>query len=87
MNYLIDLKEILFLRQLKKHPDQQLLQVLSCFVFSDALELKYLIESNEASRKLKYKLFNPFKTVLAVSMWLTSYDPLLVKFLVLFFLV
>jgi len=65
MNYQIDLKRILFLRQLKNYPDRQLFQLLSCFDSSDTLELRYLIVPNDAPKTIKHKLFNHFKTLLA----------------------
>jgi len=64
MNYQIDLKRLLSVRQLKIHPDCQLLKLLSCFSKTDRLEIKYKIDTHDTPRKMKLKFYNHFQTKL-----------------------
>jgi len=53
INYQIDLQRVMFLRRIKNYPDRQLFQLLSRFDSSDTLELRYLIEPNDAPKTIK----------------------------------
>jgi len=67
MNYQIEMKRLLFLRQLRNHPDRQLLTLLSCFARTDNLEVKYCIDIHDTPSKIKLKLRNHFEAMLTGS--------------------